>query len=303
MTDSATQQHWLQLIQAGHQTEAVQAPEGQVARLSQLSGIRAVVFDVYGTLFSSGVGDISLATEANRDAALRATLRDNQIELTAATEAIRLDQILHDIIAEHQAARRQQGIAYPEVEIRSVWQDLLNTLLKDGLIATAFVGEISTLVIDYERRVNPTQAMPQLADVLATLQSSGMVMSIISNAQFYTPLLFESYLQADIQQLGFCPDCNVWSYKALEGKPSTQLYINAAEKLKSQHGIVPTEVLYVGNDIRNDIWPAQKIGFKTALFAGDQLSLRLRKDDPNCCEVTADIEITELQQILKCIGL
>ena len=302
MTDSATQQHWLQLIQAGRQTEAVQAPEGQVARLSQLSGIRAVVFDVYGTLFSSGVGDISLATEANRDAALRATLRDNQIELTAAA-TIRFDQILHDIIAQHQAARRQQGITYPEVEIRSVWQDLLHTLLQDGLITTAFAGEISTLVIDYERRVNPTQAMPQLADVLSTLQASGQVMSIISNAQFYTPLLFESYLQADIQQLGFCPDCNVWSYKELEGKPSTQLYINAAEKLKSQHGIAPKEVLYVGNDIRNDIWPAQQIGFKTALFAGDHLSLRLRKDDPNCCEVTADIEITELQQILKCISL
>jgi len=301
--DSNTQQLWLQLIQAGQQTKAVQIPSGQVARLAPLNGIRAVVFDVYGTLFSSGVGDISLATEANRDGALRDTLRDNQIELTATATGLRIDQILHSIVAHHQDERRIQQIEYPEVEIRKVWQDLLLALHQRKLITRQFTGHISTLVIDYERRVNPTQAMPQLAAVLARLKTSGQVMSIISNAQFYTPLLFESYLNSTIQQLGFCPDCNVWSYQELEGKPSTQLYLRAAKKLKSQHNIAPHEVLYVGNDVRNDIWPAQKIGFKTALFAGDQLSLRRRSDDPNCCQVRADIEITELQQLLQCIGL
>ncbi|MFT4901179.1 MAG: putative hydrolase of the HAD superfamily [Lentimonas sp.] len=301
--DPQTVQHWLELIQAGQQQGAVQLPEGQSPRLAPLGGIRAVVFDVYGTLFSSGVGDISLATQDNRDSALRATLSAHQVELSQAADSVRLDQILHHRIATHQARRREAGIEYPEVEIRAVWQDFLDTLTAEGLSRAAFDGNISTLVIDYERRVNPTQPMPQLAAVLQTIRASGQVMSIISNAQFYTPLLFQSYLNRDLASLGFCNACNVWSYRELEGKPSTQLYLKAAAQLQTHHGIAPHEVLYVGNDLRNDIWPAQKIGFRTALFAGDRLSLRRREDDPNCRNVTADIELTELSQLLNCIGI
>lgn len=300
--DPSTQQHWLKLIQAGRQSEPVQAAGDAQARLCELAGIRAVVFDVYGTLFSSGVGDISLATQDNRDAALRSTLADNQIELTPAAQAVRLDQCLHRQIAAHQQQRRALGIEFPEVEIRSVWQDFLAELAQDGLLAGRFTGEVATLVIDYERRVNPTQPMPHLAEVLQALQARGQVMSIISNAQFYTPLLFQTYLQAELPQLGFCPDCNVWSYQELEGKPSTQLYALAAAKLLTHHNIEAQEVLYVGNDLRNDIWPAQQVGFKTALFAGDRLSLRRRADDPDCRHVRADIELTELPQVLDCLG-
>ena len=66
--------HWIDLIYKRRATEAVRLPEDAVPRLQRLAGIRAVVFDVYDTLFSSGVGDISLAAETNRDAALKATL-------------------------------------------------------------------------------------------------------------------------------------------------------------------------------------------------------------------------------------
>lgn len=299
--DPNTQQHWLKLIQDGRQSESVEAASDAQARLTQLPGIRAVVFDVYGTLFSSGVGDISLATQDNRDALLRQTLADNQIELTPAAQGVRLDQQLHQQIAAHQQQRSAQGIKFPEVEIRSVWQDFLAKLAQDGLLATQFKGEVATLVIDYERRVNPTQPMPHLAEVLKALKARRQVMSIISNAQFYTPLLFQTYLQADLPQLGFCPKCNVWSYQELEGKPSTKLYSLAAAKLLTYHNIAAEEVLYVGNDLRNDIWPAQAVGFKTALFAGDRLSLRRRADDPDCRHIKADIELTELRQVLECI--
>ena len=57
-------------------------------------------------------------------------------------------------------------------------------------------------------------------------------------------------------------------------------------------------VLYVGNDMLNDIYPAAKAGFKTALFAGDSRSLRLRKDKPKCKYLSADIVITDLIQLL-----
>ena len=63
---------------------------------------------------------------------------------------------------------------------------------------------------------------------------------------------------------------------------------------------IPTDsALYVGNDMLNDIYPAQKTGFITGLFAGDARSLRLRSDEPACKNLSADIVITDLIQLLN----
>ena len=71
----------------------------------------------------------------------------------------------------------------------------------------------------------------------------------------------------------------------------------AAEELEKM-GVSAHSVLYVGNDMLNDIYPAKKTGFKTALFAGDARSLRLREKNPKCKDLSADIIITDLIQIL-----
>lgn len=293
-------EQWLDYIRSRRQTGPVEAADDAAVRLTELDGIRAVVFDVYGTLFSSGVGDISLATEDNRDAALRATLTGNGIQILKEDPSARFDERLHQVIHAHQNKRRNEGIEYPEVDIRRVWTDLIAELGQDGWIEPAPECPIETLVIDYETRVNPTQAMPGLAETLGKLRQFGPL-SIISNAQFYTPLLFEAFLETPLEDLGFCPKCNVWSYAELEGKPSQRLYEIAAERLKQNHGLSPGNCLYIGNDMRNDIWPAQALGFKTALFAGDRLSLRRRQDHPECSQIQADLEITALSQILDCI--
>lgn len=291
--------HCLSLITDRRQLGPVTPPADAAPRLPELSGIQAVVFDVYGTLFSSGVGDISLASEENRDADIREVLADNGIRVTRAAAKLRLDQTLHAIIHQHHSRRRARGIECPEVDIRSVWAEWITELATSGQIETSAAIDIDTLVIDYETRVNPTQPMPGLAELLAELRQRGLILSIISNAQFYTPLLFEAFLGETLRELGFCPHCPVWSYQELEGKPSQRLYQLAAERLQAHHQLSPQECLYIGNDMRNDIWPAQALGFRTALFAGDQLSLRRRQDHPACRKLLADAEITELGQICQ----
>ncbi|MEM8866718.1 MAG: HAD family hydrolase [Verrucomicrobiota bacterium] len=283
------------------QSGPVQLPDDAAQRLQKLEGIQAVVFDVYGTLFSSGVGDISLATEQNRDTALRTTLSENGIKISDTLASKRFDDHLHTVIHKHQDQRREAGIRYPEVDILRVWADFIEELQDTAAIQLSTDIDPSLLAVDYESRVNPIQPMPALSETLATLQARGLVMSIISNAQFYTPLLFDTFLEKDLSELGFCLDSAVWSYAMLEGKPSTALYINSAQLLQKHHGIQPEHVLYVGNDMRNDIWPAKEVGYKTALFAGDRLSLRRRVGDPLDNGSQADVEITSLDQILEII--
>ncbi len=291
----------LEYIRQRSQTTPVEAPKDARPRLIRLEGIRAVIFDIYGTLFSSGVGDISLATEQNQNDALRKTLLDHNIQLSDTGHEQRLDQRLQNHIREHHAVRHKAGIEYPEVDIRDVWKDFLKELYKENWIQGTVDTDVTTLSIDYETRINPVQLMPGLEKTLASLRERKLFMSLISNAQFYTPLLFEALLGQSYEELGLCPDCAVWSYQLLEAKPSTKLYEVSAVSLYKRHNIVPKEVLYVGNDMRNDIWPAQEIGFKTALFAGDQLSLRRREKDPQCRNVRPDLEITELMQLNQCI--
>ena len=50
-------------------------PSGVLEHLRKLDDIRAVVFDVYGTLFISGTGDISIAREMSNEQALTEALQ------------------------------------------------------------------------------------------------------------------------------------------------------------------------------------------------------------------------------------
>jgi putative hydrolase of the HAD superfamily len=51
----------------------------------------------------------------------------------------------------------------------------------------------------------------------------------------------------------------------------------------------------------NDIWPAQNLGFRTALFAGDLRSYRPRKDDPRVQGLQPDLVLGDLSQLEACV--
>ena len=282
--------------------DPVICPENAIPRIKKISDVRAVVFDIYGTLISSGVGDISLSSKGNSNDALLYTLSNKGIKVLSTSESTRLYKLLLLSIEYFQRKRSKEGVCYPEVEIRQVWKYFLEKLVTKKLINPPPADlDIEGLIIEYECRVNPTQPMPGLVDTLNELHQRGLKISIISNAQFYTPLLFDALIGKSLSELNICTDCAIWSYILKEGKPSQRLYESSANHLFKIHQIDPNQVLYVGNDMRNDIWPAQSVGFKTALFAGDKLSLRRRKDDPQCKRIEADLEITQLHQLLDCL--
>lgn len=163
--------------------------------------------------------------------------------------------------------------------------------LEDMSRARAFAAE-------YEMIVNPVYPMPHLSEMLAGCRANPVLMGVISNAQFYTPRLFPLFLGRDLGALGFHPEMTLFSYEFGVAKPSLFLFEQAAERLKME-GLSPDSVIYIGNDMRNDIYPAQRIGFQTALFAGDKRSLRLREDDPKCKGLKPDLVITDLNQVLN----
>lgn len=278
------------------------------ARLEPLPGIRAVLFDIYGTLFISGVGDISLAGEIDREAALRESLEAFKKNLEA--DGYSLPGIPSEGLEPHflnsvqleQEERALDGVDYPEVDIRQVWRRLLIGLkIVTESVAYGESEWIERLALDYELRVNPVWPMPGLKETLEGLRARKMKLGIVSNAQFFTPHLFNAFLKTPVEALGFTPEYCAYSFAYREAKPSTFLYETVAAAMERQDGIHPGEVLYVGNDRRNDVFPAAAVGFRTALFAGDGRSLRWREGDPIAGEVLPDRICTDLSQVLRLV--
>lgn len=128
----------------------------------------------------------------------------------------------------------------------------------------------------------------------------GLMLGIISNAQFFTLELFPALLEATPEQLGFHPHLQLLSYRYSRAKPGRYLF-ERARRILDRLGVAPQEALHMGNDMLNDIAPAAGVGFRTALFAGDRRSLRRRAGDERVAGVEPDVVLTDWNQLPSCV--
>jgi len=247
--------------------------------------IKCVLFDIYGTLFISGSGDIGTAKKAFQETEqIEHLLERFEIKRNAKTL---LNNFFNAVEEQHKQLRKK-GIDYPEIEIDKIWMSVIG----DDNLERARI-----FALEFELIVNPVYPMPNLKQVLRELKNRHIILGIISNAQFFTPYLFDWFLKSDLKHFGFEPNLIFFSYKFGYAKPSSFLFEVASSRLKDMN-IQTNSILYVGNDMLNDIYPAQRAGFMTGLFAGDARSLRLRSDESVCKNLSADIIITDLIQLL-----
>jgi putative hydrolase of the HAD superfamily len=247
--------------------------------------IQCVLFDIYGTLFISASGDISVAQKTS-PAARNLQHLVQKFNIRKAPRDV-IEELFRAIEDEHRRLRND-GIDYPEIKIDQIWKQILES---DDL------DSVRRFAIEYELIVNPVFPMPNLDKTLTACKEQNLTMGLISNAQFFTPLLFEWFLQAKPEDLGFHSALIFLSYQIGHAKPSPVPFEKAATVMNTM-GLSTSACLYVGNDMLNDIYPAKQLGFQTALFAGDKRSLRLRTDDARCINLSADLVLTDLGQLI-----
>ncbi len=246
--------------------------------------IRAVLFDVYGTLLISRAGEISLAQNEVLPAAADAARLPSRLGLDIPAAVI--GRRLKSLILDRHTSLHAAGIDVPEVEIDRVWMALLGAGSRQRAREAALVWELT---------VNPVWPMPGAPEILDACRRAGLVLGIVSNAQFFTPLVLERLLGASLDELGFDPRLQIFSYRLGRAKPSPVLFEAAAGALRCM-GIQTPSALYVGNDMRNDVWAAGRAGFQTALFAGDARSLRTR-DEGGLCGACPDLVVDGLNRL------
>ncbi|MDR1414105.1 MAG: HAD family hydrolase [Puniceicoccales bacterium] len=269
-------------------------------KLKKIPDIRAVIFDVYGTLFTTNVGGNSLfAPNIESDKLIVEAFEESDFDVFA--HDISLSELYEGHIKAHYDIRRSEGITYPEINICDVWQDFLNELFAIGIIDGDLTERsIRRVIVCHECKVNPTWPAKGSLDFIRTLQDNNVIAGTISTAQFYTPIIMETLYQNSLKTLGFEAPICIWSYEHRHRKPSAVLFKLCEEGLKV-FGIKPSQTLCVGNDMFNDIVPATKAGFKTALFTGDIRSIRLHEDIEECAKEKPTIVFNEFGQLGNCI--
>lgn len=312
-----------------HRRQLVPLPTDVAPRGTPFSGIRAVIFDVYGTLLISGCGEIGVAAEGvsagNVDAADDGSKSDSrEVAMADAFRAVgweppvtglptpamldRQIRALNDA-ATGAVANNTAGTGAvatttpgtrPEVDLFEAWRRTLNDAGMTGHAAKT--TDVVRLAAEYESRANPTWPMPGAADCLSELSRRGFTLGIVSNAQPFTVPLVEDLIGtglADGSTTGgrFDLDLCIFSYRYRQAKPSPRLFDALVASL-GLRGIASREALYVGNDMLNDVWAASRAGLKTVWFAGDARSCRPRADDRRCRELSPDAVITTWEQLV-----
>ena len=278
-------------------------PTGLEPKLNKLDHVKAVLFDVYGTLFVSGSGDVGTATATDTAEALTQALVVSGFSGELEQAGLVGKDLLKAEIMEWHKAGHEAGVDFPEVEISKVWKKIIDSLSNTQTLTNPEVDldQIRRLALEYECRVNPVFPMPGSREIIRKIKDRGRMLGIVSNAQFYTPLLFPAFFNETAEECGFDPDGCIWSFKELKAKPSKALFQKAGKILREKYNIGLGETVYVGNDMLNDIYCAKQAGCKTVLFAGDQRSLRLRENDERCLAIQPDAVITSLSQLVEII--
>jgi FMN phosphatase YigB (HAD superfamily) len=215
---------------------------------SSATRIRAVIFDIYGTLLTAAAGGVK--PDPYADPALREILRENGFNPPASPSTE-----LHAAVLRHHDA---SGVAFPEVDLRKLWREILNPDEN---------ADMTALVAALEEAWHPASPIPGAVQAVRRLSRSGLSLGLLSNAQCNTLHALE-----DVADL-FAPELTILSYQHGIAKPSPELFVMLTERLAGR-SITPAETLFIGNDPLHDIAPAAACGFMTALFTGHHDSLR-----------------------------
>lgn len=271
-------------------------------KLRKLDGIRFLIFDFYGTLFISGVGDIGIDEESRDIEAFQQALKSCGLTSDRKTAEAGFEYF-DKIVGQHCKQLKSKGFGMPEPVIEYVWLEVLDLLNRDGYVELLpDIGLARRFSVEFEIRMNPVWPMPSLTETLRAFSAKSYELGIISNSQFYTPIAFEALAGKSLDELGFQQSLMHWSFEENLKKPSLEFYKGFLHKLRKHDPEAKTSsVLYTGNDMLKDIYPASTLGMKTALFAGDERSLKWRNDDERCANIEPDLVITDLIQLIECV--
>jgi FMN phosphatase YigB (HAD superfamily) len=290
-------------------------PPDTQPRLVRLRDIRAVTWNIYGTLLAIAGGELLFE---HPDAFLMETALDKTIQEFKMWGAMSrkpgqpseyLHQIYRNLLIEHRT-QPSGGEKYPEVQADRLWESCIKKLMqKDYRFDAAFYGSLN----EYSRKValffhaslQGTICYPGAAAALGRVRKAGLRQGLLADAQCFTAIQLERGLQQQDSEAIFDrlvdQDLRAYSYEVRARKPSERLFRPVLAVL-GERGISPRQILHVGARPAQDLLPARRLGMRTALFAAGKQAPLAEKAPLKELSSGPDVILTQLEQIADVVG-
>ncbi len=281
------------------------------AFLKPLANVRAVAWNLYGTLLRIADGD--LLFEVPQEFRMQITLEKVDKEFKMWNFMYRKPgapwKYLHEqytkfLERQRMASTKQKGEA-PHISSNRAWRQILAQLEeKEYEYDTEFYGDLEALsekvAYFYHASLQGLEAAPNALTALETVTHAGLSQGLLADAQPFTlPQLLRCLkAQGTLPPLGdvFLPNFMVLSYQHSVRKPSKSLFQALLTPCREM-GIEPNEILYISSRLPGDLGVAKSLGMQTALYAGDKLSLQATKAEIGNKKLRPDRLMTDLDQI------
>jgi FMN phosphatase YigB (HAD superfamily) len=282
--------------------------------LVRLPGLRAVTWNVYGTLLALTGGELYLEHPQPfvLDVALEKTVQEfkmwGAMTRRPGQPAEYLRQVYADLLGQQRTVAG--GVEkHPDVAVERLWEAFIKRLLqKDYRFDAGFFGSLNEfsrkVAYFFHASMQGVAAYPGAAAALRAVSAAGLRQGLLGNGQCFTAAQLQRALAMQDPELDFDQAIDrglrTFSYEVRGRQPSERLYRHALEAL-AEAGVTPDQVLHVGSRITLDVVPARRLGMRTALFAGDRGSLQATPEQLKAPASRPDVLLTELQQIAEVV--
>ncbi len=283
--------------------------------LVRLPQVRAVVWNVYGTLLRIAGGELWFEhpQEFVMNVALDKTIQEFKMWASMSRKpgqpADYMKQLYSSVLFEHRAVPGGTE-KYPEVGSDRIWEALIKKLFqKDYKFDAGFFGSLNEfsrkVAYFFHASLQGTACYKDAAFALRHVAEQGVKQGLLADGQCFTRVQLQRGLAAQDKELVLDKvldkDLTLLSYEVRGRKPSERLIRHAVNALE-QKGLAPSEVLHVGTSIARDLVPARRVGMRTALFARDRASLQATAEQLKDPSSRPDVLLTKLSQVADVLG-
>jgi FMN phosphatase YigB (HAD superfamily) len=283
--------------------------------LVRLPQVRAVLWNVYGTLLAIPQGELLFEHP-------QAFIMNNALDKTIqefkmwASMSRKPGQPSDYMLSQYRQLLTEQSSLpggterYPEPQVERIWETILKRLMqKDYKFDASFYGSMNELARKvayfFHASLQGTACYPGAAQAMQHVRDHSLAQGLLADGQCFSPVQLQRGLSAQNAEAhldGLLTDgLTVLSCELRGKKPSERLFRKAVERLQ-ENAISPSEVLHVGSRISQDLVPAKRLGMLTALFAGDRTSLQATPEQLKEPASRPDVLLTELEQIVEVVG-
>ena len=284
--------------------------------VSPLPGIRAVLWDVYGTLLRVSDGRFLVYSE-------------NEVPLQVALEKtiheFSLWQAMHrkpgppwrSMIGHYRniterlsmdATQRRGDLI--DVDLNEVWREIIDKLRQREYQHDAdMYGDenefVEKVAFFFHCCLQGTEARSGAVRAMSDLAAVGIHQGLLADGQSFTlvQLLRALAHQGNLPPLHeiFRPELLILSCQLGIRKPSITLFEYAVSQLRAA-GISPAETVHVSCRLKTDLGPAKSVGMKTALLVAEKSGLEAPPELLMDRATRPDRLLTDLSQLASIIG-